>query len=127
MKGFRFSEFIPQQKGKVGFDELLKIFMQLLNITSGDVAESLSFLNDLDKQYNLTSDEYGMGDFIQDLKDKGYIKEDESGEFELIMTAKSEIAIRKQSLEEIFTKLKKGNQGNHNTPYSGIGDESSSE
>jgi uncharacterized protein with von Willebrand factor type A (vWA) domain len=127
MRGFRFSEFIPDQNGKVGFDELLKIFMQLLNITSGDVAESLAFLNDLDKEYNLTNDEYGMGDFIQDLKDKGYIKEDESGDFNLIMTAKSEIAIRKQSLEEIFTKLKKGGRGNHNTPYSGFGDESTSE
>ena len=127
MIGFRFSEYIPDSNGKVGFDELLKIFMQLLNITSGDVPEALAFLNDLDKEYNLTDDEYGIGDFIQDLKDKGYIKEDESGSLNLIMTAKSEIAIRRQSLEEIFSKLKKSKRGNHNTPYSGFGDESTSE
>ena len=74
MKGFRFTEFIPEESGKVGFDQLLKIFMQLLNISSGDVGEALAYLNELDKQYNLTGDEYGVGDFIQDLKDKGYIK-----------------------------------------------------
>ena len=44
------------------------------------------------------------------LKDKGYIKEDGNGSNNFIMTAKSEIAIRKQSLEEIFSKLKKGNR-----------------
>ena len=42
--------------------------MQLLNITSGDVAEALSYLNEFDKEYKLTNDEYGIGDFIQDLK-----------------------------------------------------------
>ncbi len=127
MRGFRFSEFVPEESGNVVFDQLLKIFMQLLNISAGDVAEALSYLNELDKQYSLTNDEYGVGDFIQDLKDKGYIKEDESGSSNFVMTAKSEIAIRKQSLEEIFTKLKKGKRGDHNTPYSGFGDESTSE
>lgn len=127
MRGFRFSEFIPDESGKVGFDQLLKIFMQLLNISAGDVAEALSYLNELDKQYNLTDDEYGIGDFIQELKDKGYIQEDKTDSGNFKMTAKSEIAIRKQSLEEIFTKLKKGKKGDHNTPYSGFGDESTSE
>ncbi len=127
MKGFRFSQFIPEENSKVGFDQLLKIFMQLLNITAGDVAEALSYLNEIDKEYNLTSDEYAIGDFIEELKEKGYIKEDGDGSQQFNMTAKSEIAIRKQALEEIFSKLRKGNRGNHNTPYSGFGDESTSE
>jgi Ca-activated chloride channel homolog len=127
MRGFRFSEFIPEKGGKVGFDQLLKLYMQLLNITSGDVSEAISYMNDLDLKYNLTGDDYGMGDFIQDLKDKGYIKKDGENSNIFVMTAKSEITIRKQSLEEIFTKLKKGIRGNHNTPYSGFGDESTSD
>ena len=127
MKGFRFSQFVPEDNSKVGFDQLLKIFMQLLNITSGDVAEALAYLNEIDKEYNLTSNEYGIGDFIEDLKEKGYIIEDGVDSKNLKMTSKSEIAIRKQSLEEIFSKLKKGNGGNHNTPYSGFGDSSTSE
>lgn len=127
MKGLRFSQFITEEKGQVGFDELLKIFMQLLNVTAGDVSEALSYLNEIDKEYNLTSDDYGIGDFIQDLKDKGYIKEDGENSGNIIMTAKSEIEIRKQSLEEIFSKLRKGNRGNHSTPYSGYGEDATSE
>ena len=50
--------------------------MQLLTYTNGDVAEALQWLNQLDKEYQLTDDEYGMGDFIEDLKDKGYIYDD---------------------------------------------------
>lgn len=127
MKGFRFSEFIPEQRGKAGFKQLFDIFIQLLNITAGDVAEALAYLNELDKQYQLTDDSYGIGDFIQDLKKKEYLKEDNGKNNRLVMTAKSEIAIRKQSLEEIFSKLKKSGRGKHNIPKTGIGDEPTSE
>lgn len=127
MKGLRFSQFIPEEMGKVGFDELLKIFMQLLNVSAGDVSEALSYMNEIDKEYNLTNDDYGIGDFIQDLKDKGYIKNDGENQGNFMITAKSEIEIRKQSLEEIFSKLRKGSRGNHTTPYSGFGDDSTSE
>jgi hypothetical protein len=101
--------------------------MQLITITSGDVGETLSWLNELDKQYGLTSDEYGMGNFIEDLKKKGYIDEDpqEAGAFNI--TAKSEQTIRKSALEEIFGKLKKSGPGNHRTPHTGQGDEQSTD
>ena len=96
--------------------------MQLMVITAGDVSEALSWLTNLDKQYNLTNGSYGIGDFIDDLKSKGYITEDnEKGEFKL--TAKSEQTIRKSALEEIFGKLKKSNKGEHRTHFSGNGDE----
>ena len=67
-----------------------------------------------------------MGDFIQELKDKNYLEEGEIDNI-LNITLKSEQAIRKQSLEEIFGKLKKGIKGNHRTYHSGLGDESTSE
>lgn len=124
--GFRFTQYTPQQVENPGFESLLKIFLQLITITSGDVAEALSWLNSLDKQYKITSDEYGMGDFIQDLKDKGYISED-AGSGEIKITPKSEQNIRKSALEEIFGKLKKSGKGNHNTPHTGIGDETSTD
>lgn len=105
---------------------MLEIFLQLITITSGDVAEALSWLSSLDKQYKITTDEYGIGNFIEDLKAKGYIDEGgQKGEFKI--TGKSEQQIRKSALEEIFGKLKKGNQGNHATPHTGIGDESSTD
>jgi uncharacterized protein with von Willebrand factor type A (vWA) domain len=127
MLGYRFSQFTPQPNdGKTPFENLLNVFMQLLTITSGDVQEALEWLNSLDRQYGMTSDEYGMGDFIQDLKDKGYISEETPGGA-LSVTAKSERTIRQSALEEIFGKLKKTQSGNHHTPFAGSGDELSTD
>jgi Ca-activated chloride channel family protein len=122
MIGFHFTKFDPNQQGKSKFEQLLDLFMQLLNYTNGDVAEALEWMNQMDKEYKLTGEEYGMGDFIDDLKNKGYIDENkQSGEISI--TPKTEQGIRKRSLEEIFGKLKKTKQGNHNTFKPGQGDE----
>ncbi len=126
MLGLRFTKFIPDNKGKSSFDKLSKLFFQLLNYTAGDVQEALQWLNELDKEYALTNNDYAMGDFIEDLKAKGFIEEgSESGKFDL--TGKSEQTIRKNALEEIFGKLKKTNQGNHKTNFTGKGDELTSD
>ncbi|WP_447641789.1 MULTISPECIES: vWA domain-containing protein [Chitinophagaceae] len=122
MTGNRFYKFELNESGKNKFDQMLDIFMQMLNYTSGDVSEALQWLNELDKQYKITDGQYGMGDFIQGLKDNGYIKDDPEGDLP-ILTKKSEQTIRKRSLEEIFGKLKKSKQGNHHTYRSGTGDD----
>ena len=124
MHGHRFSQYIPNPDDqKSDFDTLLDVFMQLLVITAGDVSEALSWLNNVDRQYNLTGDDYGIGDFIDELKEKGYItEENEEGRF--VLTAKSEQKIRSSALEEIFGKLKKSKRGDHRTHYGGMGDES---
>jgi uncharacterized protein with von Willebrand factor type A (vWA) domain len=124
MIGFHFSNFDPNEHGKSKFDQLLDLFMQLLTYTSGDVAEALNWLNQLDRQYELTNDAYGMGDFIEELKEKGFITEDE-GRTEIKITPKTEQGIRKRSLEEIFGKLKKTRGGDHQTFKPGLGDEAS--
>ena len=124
MIGFHFSNFDPNEQGKSKFDQLLDLFMQLLTYTSGDVAEALNWLNQLDRQYELTNDAYGMGDFIEELKEKGFITEDE-GRTEIKITPKTEQGIRKRSLEEIFGKLKKTRGGDHQTFKPGLGDEAS--
>ena len=120
MRGFQFSKFLPNELHKGGFDELLKLFTELLNYTAGDAGETLAWMNELDKQYKFTNNDYAMGDFINDLKEKGYLKE-ENGEVKI--TPKTEQAIRKSALEEIFGKLKKAGKGNHNSNISGIGEE----
>ena len=120
MKGYQFSKYLPNELPKGGFDEMLKLFTQLLNYTAGDAGEALAWMNELDKQYKFTNKDYGMGDFIEDLKEKGYINE-ENGETKI--TAKTEQTIRKSALEEIFGKLKKAGKGNHNSNISGIGEE----
>lgn len=126
MIGHRFTQYIPDNLSGSAFENLLKIFMQLIVITSGDVSETLNWMSEVDRKYNLTDDDYGMGDFIEDLKKNGYISDDEPNQT-YILAAKSERTIRKQSLEEIFSKLKKSKRGNHRTPFSGHGDELTSE
>lgn len=127
MIGYRFTDFVPEQDPeKSQFEQLLNVFMQLILMTSGDVSEALAWMNNLDSRYNLTDEGYGMGDFINDLKDRGYIDDkNPDGKFEI--TARSEQSIRKSALEEIFGKLKKSGRGSHKTPHSGQGDEPSTD
>ena len=122
MKGFRFSNFDPRSSGKTTFEQLMDLFMQLLNYTSGDATEALNWLTQLDKKYQLTNEEYGMGDFIEDLKEKGYLDENKANG-EIKITPKTEQGIRKRSLEEIFGKLKKTRSGDHHTFKPGLGDD----
>ena len=123
MLGHRFSKYTPPpQDQKTDFDRLLSVFMQLVLITSGNVAEALQWMTEVDRQHKLTSPNYGMGDFIEDLKKKGYISDDgPNGEFKL--KAKSEQNLRQSALEEIFGKLKKTRGGEHKTHHNGRGDE----
>ncbi|KOY85476.1 hypothetical protein AD998_04300 [bacterium 336/3] len=126
MLGYRFTDYAPEessQQGKANFQDLLKIFLDLINMTGGNVAEALAWLNNLDKKYNLTDDGYGIGDFIEDLKQKGYIEENEQERSGLQITPKSEQTIRRNALDEIFGKLKKTKVGNHQTKKTGQGDE----
>jgi len=126
MRGYLFSKYDPNQQGKSKFEQLMDMFLQLLTYTSGDVNEALQWLNELDKEYKFTGEEYSMGDFIEDLKDKGYIDENkQTGEIKI--TPKTEQGIRKRSLEEIFGKLKKTKNGDHNTFKPGLGDETNPE
>lgn len=122
MSSVQFFKYTPSGSGKTTFEKLLDIFMQLLTYTNGDASEALSWLNELDRQYRLTNDQYGMGDFIEDLKKNGYLDENPvTGDFKI--TGKSEQTIRKKSLEEIFGKLKKSQPGQHLTRKNGQGDE----
>ncbi len=122
MLGHRFIKYDPNENKKSKFEELLDLLMQLLTYTNGDMGEALQWMNELDKQYQLTNDEYGMGDFIDELKEKGYIDENnQTGEIKI--TPKTEQGIRKKSLEDIFGKLKKTKSGNHQTFKPGMGDE----
>ncbi len=127
MIGLRFSEFIPTDLAGSTFEKLLRLFKEMLVHTSGNVSEALSWLTELDKQYKLTNEEYGMADFIQDLIDKGYIKNPKDGDGGFRPSKKMEIALRQKALEDVFGKIKKANRGNHNTSSTGRGDEHTSD
>mgnify|MGYP000185710475 CR=1 FL=1 len=123
MIGWRFGAYVPREGEGSTFERLLNIFKEILVYTSGKVSEALSWLTQLDEKYNLTDENYGMADFIQDLIDKGYIESQDAKNPNFTPTPKMEIAMRKQALDDIFGQLKKSSRGNHNTKHGGMGDE----
>jgi Ca-activated chloride channel homolog len=126
MFSWRFRKFDPNAFADNPFENLLKLFKELLMYTSGDVPEALNWLTQLDKQYNLTTPDYGIADFIRELKEKGYIKEDGSDR-KMSPAAKMEIELRRKALEDVFDDLKKSRSGDHKTNSIGIGDEYTAE
>lgn len=119
------------------FEKLFEIFKELITYTSGDFDEAIDWLRQLDQEYDLTTPDYTIDDFIEDLKNRGYIREeidpngDGQGEGEgqgrLKITEKTERAIRKQALEHIFGKIKRSGAGNHRSKGVGLGDEHTGE
>ncbi len=127
-KGLRFQKY--EEEYKSPFDKLFDIFKELITHTSGDFDEAFDWLKQLDVEYKLTTPEYTLDDFLEDLKKKGYIREeisDSDGKGDLKITAKTEQVIRQNALEQIFGKLKKSRSGNHKTKAIGQGDEHTGE
>ena len=125
--GFVFESFRPEDQSP--FDKLFEIFKELITFTSGDFDETINWMRELDKEYNQTNDDYTIDDFVEDLKKKGYIKQkiDPKGTTETTLSAKTEQALRKKALDQIFGKIKKTGKGNHKTKKQGLGDEPSGE
>ena len=124
--GFLFTNF--KSKTQTPFEKLFEIFKELITYTSGDFDEAINWLRELDKEYVLTTDDYTMDDFIEDLFNKGYIKKefinDKNGEG-VSLTAKTEMLLRQHALKQIFGKMKRAGNGNHNTKYTGLGESDS--
>jgi len=117
-----------EEEHKSPFEKLFDIFMELITYTSGDVEETLDWMRQLDEEYELTTPEYTMEDFIEDLKKRGYLRDpdDQQGGAPVI-TAKTERAIRQNALNQIFNNLRKSGSGNHKTKHLGKGDEHTGE
>jgi Ca-activated chloride channel homolog len=125
--GYVFTPFeAPNQSP---FEKLFDVFSELITHTSGDVDEALEWLDILDKEYKLTTEEYTVEDFIEDLKKKGYLREEiqPDGNGQLSITAKTERVLRKNAMDQIFGNIRKNGTGNHKSKKSGQGDESTGE
>ncbi|MEZ4857962.1 MAG: VWA domain-containing protein [Flavobacteriaceae bacterium] len=133
LSGFVFTKHIPKEQSP--FERLFEVFQELITHTSGDFDEAIEWLRQLDEEYNLTTEDYTIDDFIEDLKAKGYLREEirpdgqgsGEGESGLKMSEKLERSLRKRALEQIFGKLKRSTGGNHKTKYTGQGDEQAGE
>jgi Ca-activated chloride channel family protein len=114
-KGFVFKPY--ESPNKTSFEKLFEVFQELITHTSGDLDEAMEWLDTLDKEYGISEEDYTMDDFLEELKKRGYIKEEikPDGNSAMSITAKTERAIRKNALDKIFGKIKKTGSGNHGT------------
>ena len=122
-KGFVFKTY--EAKNQSPFEKLFEIFKELITHTSGDFDEAIDWMRSLDVEYKLTDENYTIDDFIEDLKKKGYIKDEPKGDGTggTKITPKTERAIRQQALNHIFGKIKRSGSGNHKSKSPGLGDE----
>jgi len=125
MLGWQFRKF-EKEDGPSKFEELLSLFQELLVYSSGNVSNAIQWLIEMDREYNLTTDEYGIQDFLEELMQKGFLQADTDGKV-IIPTAKMDIALRRKALKEVFGKVQKSTKGNHNTRIDGKGDELTSD
>ena len=130
--GYRITLNSPEEKSP--FQRLYNIFQELITHTSGEVEEAIEWLRELDKEYDLTNEDYTIDDFIDELLEKGVLRQEfeddpsdgeKNSEFskKLKATAKLERALRKRALNQIFGKLKSGQKGNHTSKTSGTSEE----
>ena len=73
-KGFTFTKHSPEEVSH--FDRVFDVFKDLLTHTSGDLEEAFEWLEMLDKEYDIFTDEYSLADFEEDLKKRGYTEEE---------------------------------------------------
>ena len=124
MIGFEFLISNPINKQNQHFSKLFEILKKCWCTLQCDVTEALSWLK-VDREYKITNNEFTMADFIDDLKNWVILK----------MNSKMGHTSCRLNLNKVFVnhlwnkfwKVKKIRQGNHKTPFTGKGDEQSSD
>lgn len=127
MLGHRFARYVPPQDNDTPFERLLPLFLELLTHTSGDVEESLEWMDQLDKEHGFYTKDYGRKEFEEDLRKHGMIGDRPTKGGKTPLTGKAEKLIRERALEQVFGKLKKSEQGSHSLRKAGPGDEPTSD
>jgi Ca-activated chloride channel family protein len=122
---FRYSKWTPESMtDEQRLESLMSLFSYLMIQTSGDVEEAFEFLRQIAEEYGLFDENMTMEDLINKLKEMGIIEEVNNMP---TLTTKGVQRIRQDALREIFTSLKKGGIGYHETPQTGTGVERLSE
>jgi uncharacterized protein with von Willebrand factor type A (vWA) domain len=99
-------------------EKLFSLFSYIILQTNGEVNEALDWLRQMDEQYDLFDEKLSFGEFIDKLKEKGYIEESDGIYF---LRSQGAIRVRQDAFKEIFSGLKKSPDGLHETPLSGSG------
>ena len=103
-----------------GFEELLKLFLDLVTRLGGDVAEALDVMRRL-KERGLIDPDLDLDAFLTALEEKGIVGPD--GEGGLALSGTGERRVRRAALEEVFSSLRASGAGLHAIPSAGTGSE----
>jgi Ca-activated chloride channel family protein len=117
---YRYSEYpVDLLRQLLTYQDLVKLFLQLVLQTGGDVEEALRWMQYLQDR-GIIGEEVDLEAFAKALE-KNEIVEDRGGS--LALSGAGERRIRRAALEEIFTSLTKAGAGYHAVPRSGSGGE----
>jgi Ca-activated chloride channel family protein len=117
---YRYSDFpLDLLKELLTYQELVKLFLQLVLQSGGDVEEALRWMKYLQER-GMIDPGIDLEEFRNELQ-KSEMVEDRGGQ--LALSAAGERRIRRSALEEIFTSLTKSGPGYHAVPRSGAGGE----
>jgi uncharacterized protein with von Willebrand factor type A (vWA) domain len=118
---FRYSQWDDRILRDLNFlKNLLSLYNRLLLMTDGDVDEALRALEDLGDRFGFFNEKFTIEDFKKRLQEQEVIRE-ENGRH--VLTRKGERAIRKDSLDRIFSNLARDSAGEHRVPRTGVGGE----
>jgi len=116
---FRYAPFDPEELKRMGMEQVMKLFLQLLSQTGGDVEQALQWLEYLWERYKFFDGQIGIEEFKKYLERSGHVERVASGRMKL--TPKGEMRIRQDAFEEIFSTLRNDALGNHPTARPGFG------
>jgi uncharacterized protein with von Willebrand factor type A (vWA) domain len=102
------------------FESLMSLFNYLLLMAAGDVDQVFKWMRYLQERGSLDP-EVDLDEFRRRLEEERIIERMKEGGFSL--GAKGEQAIRRESLNRIFSGLQKSGYGQHRVPHAGEGDE----
>ena len=118
---FRYSEWDDRILRDLNFlKNLLSLYNRLLLMTDGDVDEALRALEDLGERFGFFNETFTPEDFKKRLREQEVIREENGRN---VLTRKGERAIRKDSLDRIFSNLARDSAGEHRVPRTGAGGE----
>ncbi len=126
---FRYRQWDPEELSEEKrTEQLMHLFNYLLLQTNGDVDQALEWLRYLAKRFDLFGKSGDFRKFLEYLKGQGLVEQTgEPGGVSHHLTNKGGRRVREDSLDMIFSSLKKSFSGLHPVPQEGKGVERLSE
>lgn len=115
----RYTHIDPRMLAEMNMEQIMKLFLQLVSQSGGDVEQALKWLEQLWERYDFFDGEYGIEDFKKFLERSGNVTVPRQGPTKL--TRRGERRIRQNAFEEIFSHLRSDELGTHSTNSAGIG------